>query len=77
MQSKMVDTGVQIRFNDDLLFCANDKIEKSRDEKRSVKKRHLEIQPAVAKNQKVSGLCLANINNRERGGTKRAKTHGE
>jgi hypothetical protein len=53
MQSKMVDTGVQIRFNDDLLFCANDKIEKSRDEKRSVKKRqNLEIQPAVAKNKK-------------------------
>jgi hypothetical protein len=50
------------------IFCANNKIDKCRDEKRSVKKRqNLEIQPAVAKNKKtLDGLCLDNINNREK-----------
>jgi hypothetical protein len=62
MQSKMVDTGVQIRFNDELLFCVNDKIEKSRNEKRNVQKgQNFEIQPAVAKNKKKCWMGCALI----------------
>ena len=51
VQAKEVDTGVQFRFNYDLM-CAIGKFEKSRDEKRNAKKRqNLEIRPAVARKQ--------------------------
>jgi hypothetical protein len=55
----MADTAVKKRFNDELLFCANDKIEKSEKEQINAKQRqNLEIQPQVAKNKKKFGWTV-------------------
>ena len=61
MRSKIMDTGVQFKFNDDLI-CA-------------IEKFNVWIQPAVAKNKKFNEL--QNYDKTKRGGTKRSKTQRE
>jgi len=74
IQSKIEDTEVQFRFNDDLM-CVIEKFEKGRDEKRNDKKRqNWQIQCAVVENKIFKKMARTE---KSSGWAKRSKTHWE